>query len=406
MVVDNPAELRERPPGGKNASPVAKVKASTLSWEERIDRALSAPDGLAMVYQPIADINRGVVAGYEALARFSDVGEETPDQWFRSAVDATLVAKLDARVAKLALEHRSALAPGRFVTINAEPSSFGSKELDKVLLGCPSLDGVVIEITEHQKIGDHRQVLQCLGRYKDRGALIALDDTGAGYAGLSQILKLRPSILKLDRELVAGIDHDEARAALVEMIRVFANRIDAKVLAEGVETQSEATALRRLDIPLAQGYFFGRPAAGFGGLESRAITTCARFPSPARRSQLDKLVELTACLQHSPDLDYEIFFRTQPELERIVVLDSRHRPCGVVVRGSRQPDPLRAILTVNRFESISEVARRMLTRDESERFAPVVCVNGSGRYLGTISAARIFSELADGYQSSQHATPR
>lgn len=371
---------------------------TTAEWEDRIDRVISSNTALAMVFQPIADINLGTVAGYEALARFSEDDDHAPDQWFRSSADESLLARLDAKVARLALERRSEIPSGRFITINVEPSSFGSRPLDDVLLGSANLDGVVIEITEHQKIQDHDKVLRSLARYKKQGALIALDDTGAGYAGLSQILRLRPSILKLDRELVVGVDRDEARASLVEMVRVFANRIGAKVLAEGVETQSEATALRRLDIPFGQGYFFGRPSYGFAKLEAKAIAACSRFPAPSKRSQLDKLVEINPCVSQASSADYDQIFEAQKDLERLIVLDARHRPCGVLERGATTAEVLPAPLTVNRFDSIAEVARRMLTRNDSERFAPVVCVNSSGRYLGTISAARIFSELADGYQ--------
>ena len=95
------------------------------------------------------------------------------------------------------------------------------------------------------------------------GAPIAVDDAGAGYAGLTQILTLRPHILKLDRELVTGVDTDEAKAALIEMLGVFANRIDAWVLAEGVETVAEARRIRALGVPLAQGFHYAMPAPPF-----------------------------------------------------------------------------------------------------------------------------------------------
>ena len=96
--------------------------------------------------------------------------------------------------------------------------------------------------------------------------MIAVDDTGAGYAGLHHLISVRPEIIKLDRTLVAGIDTDRPRRALVEMFGSFANRFDAWVLAEGVETAAELATLRRIGVPLAQGFLLGssrgRDAAG------------------------------------------------------------------------------------------------------------------------------------------------
>ncbi|MEP4651984.1 MAG: EAL domain-containing protein [Ilumatobacter sp.] len=115
------------------------------------------------------------------------------------------------------------------------------------------------------------------------GALIAIDDAGAGHSGLQQILQLRPSIVKLDRSIIEGVDRDESKVAMVEMLGVFANRVDAWLLAEGVETGAEARRLFDLGVPLVQGYFFGRPSDPWSpisdepvhDLRSRAATVVA-----------------------------------------------------------------------------------------------------------------------------------
>jgi EAL domain-containing protein (putative c-di-GMP-specific phosphodiesterase class I) len=92
-----------------------------------------------------------------------------------------------------------------------------------------------------------------------RGARIAVDDAGAGYASLRHILELRPTFAKLDISLVRGIDDDELRQAIAAGFGYFALRTGCRLVAEGVETEEEAAALRRLGIELAQGYLFGRP---------------------------------------------------------------------------------------------------------------------------------------------------
>jgi EAL domain-containing protein (putative c-di-GMP-specific phosphodiesterase class I) len=92
-----------------------------------------------------------------------------------------------------------------------------------------------------------------------RGVRIAVDDTGAGFASLRHVLDLRPDIIKLDIGLVRGIDRDEHRAGVARMLLEFSRGIDARVIAEGVETPAERDTLLRLGASLGQGYLFGRP---------------------------------------------------------------------------------------------------------------------------------------------------
>jgi EAL domain-containing protein (putative c-di-GMP-specific phosphodiesterase class I) len=117
---------------------------------------------------------------------------------------------------------------------------------------------VVLEVTEHAAIGDYvafRQAIRSLGR----PIRLAVDDAGAGFASLRHILELQPAFVKLDISLVRGIDADPAKQALVAGMRFFARTTKRRLIAEGVETEAEAEALRSLEIRLAQGYLFGRP---------------------------------------------------------------------------------------------------------------------------------------------------
>jgi EAL domain-containing protein (putative c-di-GMP-specific phosphodiesterase class I) len=116
---------------------------------------------------------------------------------------------------------------------------------------------LIVELTEHVPIDDYaapRKAIETLGKVE-----LAVDDAGAGYASLRHILELRPTFAKLDVSLVRGIDVDELRQALVAGLVYFALRSDCHLIAEGVESEAEAEALRRLGIEFAQGYLFGRP---------------------------------------------------------------------------------------------------------------------------------------------------
>jgi len=94
---------------------------------------------------------------------------------------------------------------------------------------------------------------------QERGARLAVDDMGAGYSGLRQITTVHPSYLKLDRSLISGIDHDRDRAALVGALVGYSNQVGCLVVAEGIEHSAELRVLGELGVPLAQGYYTGRP---------------------------------------------------------------------------------------------------------------------------------------------------
>jgi EAL domain-containing protein (putative c-di-GMP-specific phosphodiesterase class I) len=98
-----------------------------------------------------------------------------------------------------------------------------------------------------------------LAGLRDRGASIAIDDTGAGHASLNHLIELKPDYIKLDRKLVSGLDTDHGKLVLVRNMLHLAEDLSAKLVAEGIETEGELLALRGLSVPLGQGYFLGRP---------------------------------------------------------------------------------------------------------------------------------------------------
>jgi EAL domain-containing protein (putative c-di-GMP-specific phosphodiesterase class I) len=117
---------------------------------------------------------------------------------------------------------------------------------------------LVLEVTEHTAIADYpafRAAIAALGLKVD----LAVDDAGAGFSSLRHVLELHPAFVKLDRSLVAGIESDEARHAMVVGLNHFARATGCRLIAEGIETDSEFAVLRALDIPLGQGYLLGRP---------------------------------------------------------------------------------------------------------------------------------------------------
>ena len=149
------------------------------------------------------------------------------------------------------------LPSGRFLDINVSPDLVMAGEPLGALLGCSSSD-VVLEITEHVSVHDYaelRQAIVSLGK----DVRFSVDDAGAGFASMRHILELAPTQVKLDRALVAHIDADPARQALVTGLVHFAQAIDVMLIAEGVESEEERTTLLGLGVHVGQGFLFGRP---------------------------------------------------------------------------------------------------------------------------------------------------
>jgi diguanylate cyclase len=119
---------------------------------------------------------------------------------------------------------------------------------------------VILEITEHAQGQPTSGLADEVRTFRDRGAIIAIDDWGKGYSNLDRLLLLRPQIVKIDISLVHNLDHEYHRAA-VQTICGWADLVGAQICAEGVETEAQWRQLQSLGVHLGQGWFFGRPVA-------------------------------------------------------------------------------------------------------------------------------------------------
>jgi PAS domain S-box-containing protein len=207
------------------------------------------------VFQPIVDLETGAVVGYEALTRFTD--GSNPETAFAEAASVGLGLDLERVTLHAALAASEALPSSAWLNLNASPELIMA---GKVMASQPHEAGrrLVLEITEHSVIADYPVFLEAvaaLGFPVD----LAVDDAGAGFASLRHILELRPALVKLDRSLVAGLETDKVRQAMIVGLRHFARATGCRLVAEGIETEAELAALRDLDIHLGQGYLLGRP---------------------------------------------------------------------------------------------------------------------------------------------------
>jgi EAL domain-containing protein (putative c-di-GMP-specific phosphodiesterase class I) len=207
------------------------------------------------VFQPIVELRSGRTIGYEALTRFAD--GRRPDLWFADAALAGVGVRLEVATLRAAQEDAAFLPSDAYLSINVSPA-LATAFLPLVATLEAETRNTVIEITEQVPVESYAALRAALDQLRGH-VRFAVDDAGAGYAGLQHILEIRPEIVKLDVALVRGVNADPARRALISSMVTFAAETDSALVAEGVETEEELATLRGLGVTYGQGYLFGRP---------------------------------------------------------------------------------------------------------------------------------------------------
>lgn len=227
--------------------------------EESIEQGL-----FRSVYQPIVDAKTLRPRAFEALCRPAHAAFPGPYQLFQVAERAGRIAELGRATRHIATRVVDDLPADTLLFLNLHPRELNralEEELTTLFAG--RARSIVLEVTESAELPDTDFHKGLIRRLKEFGFRVALDDLGAGYAGLNSLSSLEPDIVKLDMELVRGIHEDRRSARLVRHIIDFADEEGILVVAEGVETAEEARAAIHLGCHLLQGYFFAKPGPPF-----------------------------------------------------------------------------------------------------------------------------------------------
>jgi EAL domain-containing protein (putative c-di-GMP-specific phosphodiesterase class I) len=221
---------------------------------------------ITMAFQPIVDIESGAVFAYEALVRGAD-GQSAGE--VLASVDADMIYKFDQTCRVKAIELAGRLFPPDDVTklsINFMPNAvYEPDACIRASLTAANRVGfdpkrLMFEFTEDERMREVAHVRRIIEAYRARGFTTAIDDFGAGYAGLGLLADLRPDMLKLDMALIRGIDESAARRAIVAGVLGIADAIGVRCIAEGIETAAELRTLKEIGMRLCQGYLLARPA--------------------------------------------------------------------------------------------------------------------------------------------------
>ncbi|AEJ40892.1 diguanylate phosphodiesterase [Sulfobacillus acidophilus TPY] len=216
---------------------------------------------LQIMFQPIIALTDFHIVGYEVLSRpYTADGQPIPvEAFFDEVARKGHAVVVDQRVLTTVTEfvRHQGLALTMPLFWNVHPDSIAHGVLTQARRFLAP-DQFVVEVTEKGDWGD--AVIQALREHRQAGYRIALDDFGAGYSGLNRLIQIQPTIVKLDRLLIQGIDRDPIKRQLVQAVTQLGPHFGFRVLAEGVETADELVTILRLQVDLAQGYYFARPA--------------------------------------------------------------------------------------------------------------------------------------------------
>lgn len=324
---------------------------------------------LIVLFQPLVQNARRTIYGYEALIRGpSDSPLHSPLTLFETAARHGRLVDLERLCREASIEQFRRLNLAGKLFLNASPESLfqpgyrSGRTLDKLKRVGLAPERVVIELTEQYPMENYEAVREAKNHYKKMGFEIAIDDLGAGYAGLRMWSELQPDYVKIDRHFMNDIHHDQVKQEFVRSILNIARGLNCRVVAEGVETAEEYQTVSKMGIEFTQGYYFERPSQTPSVHLPRALfhTLPEGVNRHGGRSYLSKSVgEL---LQQVPGIpatttveEAALVFQRAPLLESLPVL-AGNRPLGLVRRNN----------LMNMF--LSRFGRELHGRKPVERF--------------------------------------
>ena len=245
---------------------------------------------LLSVYQPIVSLTSGGIHGWEALTRGPDNSYfKRPDVIFSFAEDTGLLYPTEKVCREIAINNVGSLEPDQKLFLNVhprtvvDPNFVKGETLERIRDSGITPQNIVFEITERHSIDNYKIFRKTLEHYRSQGYRIAIDDVGAGFSGLKSIAEIRPDYIKMDMSLVRNIDSSSVRQVVMEALITLSEKINCRIIAEGIETQNELNALLTLGVHYGQGYYLAKPS----------------FPKPQFSKVLGTYIKRQSCKEFS-----------------------------------------------------------------------------------------------------------
>ncbi|MBL4764373.1 MAG: GGDEF domain-containing protein [Colwellia sp.] len=384
---------------------------------------------ITTVFQPIFDIERETIIGYEALTRGKKNSDlYSPEALFKAAEQYNLLAELDllcrekaiARFVELKLSGKLFINICLKVMLDKDhPYEETIKLVKKSGL---SPQQVVLEISEKSPFPNNNSLQTALNKYRKFGFDIAIDDLGAGYSGLKQWSSLRPEIVKIDRYFIDQCDQDMMKREFLKILFELGRISNAQVIAEGIETRAEFELLRELGMVYAQGYFLARPTE-IPRSDYPKLDISAKPEEDYRLGTIALLAEKTVTIDFTQNADDAYYiFSNNPKVDAIPVLDGV-KPIGMVYRNelmesysdiygralfskklacdimSNQP------MIIEHLMPLEQVSALLTARENSEFTQASIVVEG-GKYLGIVSPRDLLKSITDSkLEQARYANP-
>jgi len=307
-----------------------------------------------LVYEPIADLARGTICGFEALERFP--GAIAPDAWRVEALRRGLEPDYDAFVAVSVLHARESLPDDCFLAFNVRPATLLREAVRRALAQVERLDRLVIELVPRVARRDEQRFVACVEELRAAGVRFAVDHVGGEDGVLRHAALVRPELAKLEGTLVQDLDTIPAKRALLYEIERLAGRFGTALVARGVARVEELEALMRLRVPLAQGPLIG--------VRAKTLTPIAFALSRYVRERGAAMLEPGSLA---------------PLVERAPA------PLG--------SEPTTASDAFRVTDGLAAAAQRALLRPLERRFDPLVCCDANGNHAGVVPFERLVEAL-------------
>jgi diguanylate cyclase (GGDEF)-like protein len=397
---------------------------------------------LHSVFQPIVDLKSATVHAHEALIRGpADDPLHGAEALLAAAQSEGLLYEFELFSLHTALSRWGALGqPGRlFLNISAQALSRlvemgGARMLAQAMRDVRvSPHRVILEITEHERVGDMAALVEMARDLHAEGVALALDDYGDGRSSLRLWSELRPDIVKIDRYFSHGIDTDTDRLKIFQILLHMADLFGAELVAEGIEREAELRVIRDLGVSYGQGFFLGHPGAvvqAGPAHEARGVLQDSRvavLPEQRYATQRGPLQHLSVI--HAPVLTPAAnndkaaeLFQAHPGLHALAVLEG-HRPCAILNRHQfmdRYAAPY--FREIHGRKSCMQVANRepriierdhdigqllsILTSQDQRYLSDGFIVTDHGRYVGLGTGEQLVRSVTEmRIEAARHANP-
>jgi diguanylate cyclase (GGDEF)-like protein len=386
-------------------------------------------------FQPIVDLKRGGIIGYESLIRGpSDSPLHSPASLFAVAFRCGRLVELDLLCREVNIRTFARLRLEGKLFLNVSPSTLLQSDFrsgfTRQFLREHGLSPqqVVIELTEHFPIDDFEVTRKGIDHYREMGFAVAIDDLGAGYAGLRLWSEVKPDFVKFDRHFIQGIAADFHKAQFIRYLQEIADDLGCRTIAEGVETEEECRAVKALGVTFGQGYFFARPSAS-------PLRVCQHLEQSSWGAEnagfYKRRSKTVACLVQSvPAVEPQMrvnevgdMFASIPLLHSLPVVGEGRIPVGIVHRskfmdivGSRYGRDLYGREPIVKFmdegpliiEKSLPIERlsQIITGNEQLHHAEDFIIIDKGLYAGTGTVMALLREMTDlQIKHARHANP-